>query len=85
MKITLESTDEFSKVANGSGSVAARVWEGTAEDGTPIRAYISAIAVESMDPLANQRLAHALSPAPKRVSVDYVGGIVAALRRTFAA
>jgi len=42
MRITLESTTKLVQL-NG---VPARIWEGTTENGTPMHAYITRVAVE---------------------------------------
>lgn len=68
MKITLESTkhtvlvfDEHNELA-----ITARIWIGTTEDGVPIQALITRVAVEvTHDQRAFERDLHATSaPAP---------------------
>lgn len=47
MKITIESTDRISKSDYGVG----RVWEGTTDQGTPVKALVAGLAAGSDDPV----------------------------------
>lgn len=47
MMIILESTTKLVELTIGGASVPARVWQGTAEDGTPVHAFITRIVPET--------------------------------------
>ena len=46
MKITLESTTKVVELRTPTGTVQARIWEGTTASGIPIHAYVTRIAVD---------------------------------------
>lgn len=45
MKITLESTTKIVELQTSTGSVPARIWEGTTESGIAVHAFVTRIAV----------------------------------------
>lgn len=56
MKVTLESTTKIVVLETvGRGKMSARVWEGKTEDGIPVHAFITRIAVEEGRPDADYR------------------------------
>ena len=44
MKITIHSTSKITTLVTESGSIAARIWEGETESGTPVHCFIPRIA-----------------------------------------
>ena len=50
MRITLDSTQSVISVEEGGDAVLARVWEGHADDGTPIMAWIVRVSPQTHDP-----------------------------------
>jgi len=51
MKISIESTSKFVTFQYGGRDVAARIWEGHTDDGTPVHAYITRICPTIPKPL----------------------------------
>ncbi len=47
MKITIESTDRIITLVADSGSVPARLWEGTTDSGIKVQVAVTRIAAES--------------------------------------
>lgn len=45
MKITIESTTKLIELQTPSGTVPARVWEGTTERGAPVFCFVTRIAL----------------------------------------
>lgn len=50
MRIILDSTQTVVSVEEGGDAVSARVWEGHADDGTPIVAWIVRVSPQTHDP-----------------------------------
>lgn len=61
MKITVEHTDEIDQSRAGQG----RVWVGTTEKGTPVRALIAGISPASDDPVMIDRLEREYDEIPR--------------------
>jgi len=45
MKITIESTDNIVTLVTDSGTVPARLWEGSTDNGIPVHCFVTGIAV----------------------------------------
>jgi hypothetical protein len=46
MKITIESTTKIVELRTPSGTIPARIWEGTTDSGIPVHCYVTRIAVD---------------------------------------
>lgn len=76
MKITIEATGGFDRVTQDSGSVLARIWRGTTEDGIPVVCRIPLVQadIERASPEQIEALDKALldvKVAQQLVSFDY--------------
>ena len=52
MKITIESTDKCVELRGPAGKMLARIWEGQTQNGIPVHAYVTRIAVARIEDLA---------------------------------
>jgi hypothetical protein len=80
MQVTIHSTSHVviltpgrEALFAGYGPVQARIWEGTAEDGTPVHCYIVRISPQTHDPAALTQFARDLQEtAPPTAAVEAI-------------
>lgn len=67
MEVTLKSTDKIVTLCAGKGEVPARLWEGTTANGVKCHAYITRIAVDRQDDVAEfeRDLKEHAAPSPE--------------------
>lgn len=72
MKVTLESTDKTIDLVTPSGTVPARIWEGTTESGIACHAFITRIAVhQDLDASQFEKELQETRPVSKDVAAAY--------------
>lgn len=60
MKLTLQPTGQYQTIKKAGGEIETRVWQGTDEHGTPVKAWIVTVSPQTHDPEANERFAREL-------------------------
>ena len=78
MKVTLESTTQIVDLETPTGTVPARIWEGTTESGVRVHALITRIAIDRDEPRADEferELKEQRAPSAK-VGASYPARIV---------